>query len=132
MWNHIINIHPSELLSIKTKQSRINELLKKKVFHNNFFKKNIDNLHFIPNNILTKFFKELTKYKNDYQQYLNYIYICVCVCVCVLYYASYCISLSVFIHIHRVTSQFKIMYQCIEIVGVFFFFLEKIQIKISS
>ena len=39
-----------------------------------FFKKNIDNLHFIPNNILTKFLKELTKYKNDYQQYLNYIY----------------------------------------------------------
>ena len=37
-------------------------------------KKNIDNLHFIPNNILTNFFKELTKYKNDYQQYLNYIY----------------------------------------------------------
>ena len=28
---------------------------------------NVDNLHFIPNNILTKFFKELTKYKNDYQ-----------------------------------------------------------------
>ena len=27
------------------------------------------NLHFIPNNILTKFFKELTEYKNDYQQY---------------------------------------------------------------
>ena len=35
----------------------------------------MDNLHFIPNNILTKFFKKLTKYKNDYQQYLNYIYI---------------------------------------------------------
>ena len=34
----------------------------------------MDNLHFIPNNILTKFFKELTKYKNDYQYYLNYIY----------------------------------------------------------
>ena len=32
------------------------------------------NLHFIPNNILTNFFKELTKYKNDYQKYLNYIY----------------------------------------------------------
>ena len=31
------------------------------------------NLHFIPNNIFTNFFKELTKYKNDYQQYLNYI-----------------------------------------------------------
>ena len=40
---------------------------KKKVLHNkNFLKKNMDNLHFIPNNILTKFFKELTKYKNDY------------------------------------------------------------------
>ena len=34
----------------------------------------MDNFHFIPNNILTKFFKELTKYKNYYQQYLNYIY----------------------------------------------------------
>ena len=30
-----INIHPSELLSIKTKESRINKSLKKKVFHNN-------------------------------------------------------------------------------------------------
>ena len=31
-------------------------------------KNNMDNLHFIPNNIITKkFFKELTKYKNDYQ-----------------------------------------------------------------
>ena len=66
---HIINIHPSELLSIKTKKFRINESLKKKkkVLHNNFIKK-IDNLHFIPNYyILTKFFKEITKYKNDYQ-----------------------------------------------------------------
>ena len=26
----------------------------------------MDNLHFIPNNILTNFFKKLTKYKNDY------------------------------------------------------------------
>ena len=33
----------------------------------------MDNLHFIPNNILIKFFKELIKYKDDYQQYLNYI-----------------------------------------------------------
>ena len=54
MWNHIINIHLNELLSIKTKESRINEL-KKKVLHNNFLK-NMDNLHFIPNNILTNFF----------------------------------------------------------------------------
>ena len=34
----------------------------------------MDNLHFISNNILTNFFKKLTKYKNNYQQYLNYIY----------------------------------------------------------
>ena len=39
---------------------------KKKLFHNNNNKK-MDNLHFISNNILTKIFKELTKYKNDYQ-----------------------------------------------------------------
>ena len=37
---------------------------KKKVLHNNL---KIDNLHFIPDNIRTKFFKELIKYKNDYQ-----------------------------------------------------------------
>ena len=30
MWDHIINIHPSVLLSTKTKESRINESLKKK------------------------------------------------------------------------------------------------------
>ena len=29
-------------------------------------KKKIDKLHFISNNILTIFFKELKKYKNDY------------------------------------------------------------------
>ena len=33
----------------------------------------MENLHFIHNNILTIFFEELTKYKNDYQLYLNYI-----------------------------------------------------------
>ena len=32
----------------------------------------MDDLHFVPNNILTRIFKELIKYKNDYQQYLNY------------------------------------------------------------
>ena len=43
MWEHIINIHPSELLSTKTKKSRINESLKKKkkkkVLHSNLKKK---------------------------------------------------------------------------------------------
>ena len=34
MWD-IINIHPSELLSTKIKEFRINELQKKKVLHNN-------------------------------------------------------------------------------------------------
>ena len=58
----------------------------------------MDNLHFVPNNILTKFFKELTKYKNDYQQYLNYIQ--------ELYYVSYCISLNVSMYMHKVTNQF--------------------------
>ena len=60
----------------------------------------MDNLHFIPNNIHTKFFKGLIKYKNDYQQYLNYIYIQE------LYYTSYCVSLSVSINMHEVTNQF--------------------------
>ena len=68
MWDHIINIHQSELLSTKTKKSKINESgkKKKKVLHNNF-KKKMGNLYFIPNNILTNFFKELTKYKNNHQ-----------------------------------------------------------------
>ena len=67
MQDHIINIHPSELLSTKIKESRINKSLKKKCF---IIIKKMDNLHFIPNNILTKIFKELIKYKNNYQQYL--------------------------------------------------------------
>ena len=33
----------------------------------------MNNFHFIPNNILTKFLKKLIKYKNDNQYYLNYI-----------------------------------------------------------
>ena len=58
MWDHIINIHSSELLCTKNKESRINE-------HKNIFK--MDNLHFLPNNILTRLFKEFNIYKNDYQ-----------------------------------------------------------------
>ena len=63
----------------------------------------MDSLHFKPNNILTKFFKELTKYKNNYQQYLNYIHIYIYIYK--LYYASYYIFLSVSMHMHGVTSQ---------------------------
>ena len=63
----------------------------------------MDNLHFIPNNIniFTNFFKELTKYKNDYQQYLNYIYIY----IQELYYTSYYISLNAFMHMSDITCQ---------------------------
>ena len=76
MWDHIINIYLSELLNTKTKEFKTNESFKKKkkVPHNNFFIFYLflkDNLYFIPNNILTKVFKELIKYKNDYQQYLK-------------------------------------------------------------
>ena len=49
MQNHIINIHLSELLRTKTKESRINE------------HKKMDNLHFLNNNTLKGLFKELTK-----------------------------------------------------------------------
>ena len=52
MWDHIINIHSSELLCTKTKEFRINE-------HKNILK--MDNLHFLLNNILTRLFKELKK-----------------------------------------------------------------------
>ena len=54
MWNYIINLHSSKLLYTKTKESTINE-------HKNIFK--IDNLHFLPNNILTRLFKKLKKYR---------------------------------------------------------------------
>ena len=39
MWDHIINIHPNELLSTKIKETRINKFKKKKVLHNNYKKK---------------------------------------------------------------------------------------------
>ena len=52
MWDHIINIHSSELSCTKTKEFRNNE-------HKNILK--MDNLHFLLNNILTRLFKELKK-----------------------------------------------------------------------
>ena len=56
----------------------------------------MDNLHFIQNNILINFFKELTKYKNDY----IYIYIYI-----ILY-----ILLYIFKYIHAVGSGFEYFY----------------------
>ena len=54
MWNRIINIHSSELLSTKTEESRIYESQKKKkekrkrkVLHNNFKKWTIYILYLI-------------------------------------------------------------------------------------
>ena len=58
---HIINIHSSELLCIKIKEFRIKQ-------NKNIEK--INNLHFLPNNILLKLFKEFIYiyiYNNNYQ-----------------------------------------------------------------
>ena len=63
MWDHIINIHLNELLRTKTKKPKINEHKKKKNLNKN---KKFDDLHFLPNNILTIFFKELTIYRYIY------------------------------------------------------------------
>ena len=35
----------------------------------------MENLHFLPNNILRRFFKELTKYKNEYITIVFKLYI---------------------------------------------------------
>ena len=76
-------------------------------------KKKMDNLHFIPNNILTNFFKELTKYKSDYQQYLNYIYIGIILCIllyifkCIHAYAWFTSQLGLKINI--TVKGFKIL-----------------------
>ena len=59
----------------------------------------MDNLYFIPNNIFSKFFKELTTYKNDYQQYLNYIYIGIILCI----------LLYIFKYIHAYAQAYKLV-----------------------
>ena len=64
----------------------------------------MDNLPFIPNNIFTIFFKELTKYKNNYQLIVFQLYFYIYIYIYKLYYASYCISLSVSMHMHGVTN----------------------------
>ena len=47
----------------------------------------MDNLHFLPNNILTRFFKELTKYKNDYISIIFKLYV----------YMNYTMHLNVYL-----------------------------------
>ena len=51
MWDYIINIHPSELLRSKPNSLELMIIRKflKKI-------KKIDNLHFLPNNILIRLF----------------------------------------------------------------------------
>ena len=56
MWNHIVNIHPSELLRTKPKNLELKNTRKFKNL------KKIDDLHVIPNNILIRLFKELNIY----------------------------------------------------------------------
>ena len=58
MWDHIINIHPSELFHSKTKESIINE-------HKKIKKLTIYIFYLII--FLQDFLKSLKKYKNDYQ-----------------------------------------------------------------
>ena len=58
MWVHIINVYPCELLLTKIKEFRINEY-KKKI-------KKMKILYFLPNNILTRLFKELKKMTINY------------------------------------------------------------------
>ena len=73
----------------KTKKISINE-------HKKILKK-IVNLHFLLNNIFTRLFKELKKYKNDYKKYLNYI--------CKNYTIHLNVYLlSIFVHMHEITS----------------------------
>ena len=68
----------------------------------------MDNLYFIPNNILIIFFKELKKYENDYQQYLNYIYIYIYIGF------ALCILLYIFKCIHAYACGYKLVYIIVE------------------
>ena len=63
----------------------------------------MDNLHFVPNNILTRFFKELTKYKNDYISIVFKLYI----------YMNYTMHLNVYflsisIHMHESSKKIQL------------------------
>ena len=59
----------------------------------------MDNLHFLPNNILTRFFKELTKNKNNYISIVFKLYIQE------LHYAPQCVF---FKYIHAYTWGYRL------------------------
>ena len=66
-----------------------------------FFFLKMDNLHFLPNNILTRFFKESTKYKNDYISIVFKLYIY----IYELYYAPQCVF---FKYIHAYAWDYRL------------------------
>ena len=59
----------------------------------------MNNLHFLPNNILTRFFKELTKNKNNYISIVFKLYIQE------LYYAPQCVFFN---YIHAYTWGYRL------------------------
>ena len=61
----------------------------------------MDNLHFLLNNIFTRFFKELTIYKNDYISIVFKLYIYIYMNY-TIYFNVYLLSIS--IYIHKITS----------------------------
>ena len=65
----------------------------------------MDNLHFIHNNILVRFFKELTKYKNDYISIVFKLYIYI--------YMNYTMHLNVYflsisMHMHESSEKIQL------------------------
>ena len=64
----------------------------------------MDNLHFLPNNILTRFFKELTKYKNDYISIVFKLYIYIYI------YMNYIMHLNVYLLSIMSTLEKMILY----------------------
>ena len=60
-------------------------------------KLNMDKLHFLPNNILTRFFKELTKYKNDYISIVFKLYIYIYINY-IIHHNIYLLNISIHIY----------------------------------
>ena len=54
---------PKNFKLMNQKKKCASQYQKLRIYNNN---KNMDSLHFVPNNILIWIFKKLVKYKNDY------------------------------------------------------------------